>query len=52
MYADTHVHYLPINTDKKNKCKGTLTIGEAILRNQFGVIGNSRSEISTKKRFS
>ena len=44
--------YLPINTDGKNKCIGTFKIGEAMFRNQFGDIGNSRKNKRKKNKLS
>ena len=41
---------LPNKIDKKNNDNGILTIGDAILRNQFGVIGNKRNDINNQKR--
>lgn len=35
-------NYLPMKTEMKKRCKGIPIIGDAILRNQFGVIGNNR----------
>ena len=44
--------YLPISTDGKNKCTGTFSMGDAMLRNQFGDIGNSRKNNRKKNKLS
>jgi hypothetical protein len=43
---------LPINTDKKNKCIGTFTIGDAMFKNQFGVIGKNLRNNRKKNKLS
>ena len=45
-------YYLPINTDKKNKWIGMLSIGEAMFRNQLGDIGNSLRNNRKKNKLS
>ena len=48
----TTMRYLPIKTERKNKCIGTLSIGDDMFRNQFGVIGNRRRNNKKKNRLS
>ena len=44
--------YLPTSTDKKNKCIGTLSIGDDMFKNQFGVIGKRRRNNKKKNKLS
>lgn len=41
---------LPNSTDTKNKCRGTPTMGERMLRSQLGVMGSTRREMSSSNR--